>query len=84
MPRFRKRPLEVDAFVWTPEMGEVGGVVVHPGIYDRGFIHTADTDLPVFPGDWIVAEPSGERYPVKPEIFQATYDPIPPAEGWQG
>jgi len=28
-------------------------------------------------GDWIIAEPDGEHfYPCKPDIFEATYEPV--------
>jgi hypothetical protein len=43
-------------------------------------IETIDGDMEAAPGDWIVKEPfpTEERtfYPVKPEIFEKTYEPI--------
>ncbi len=27
-------------------------------------------------GDWIITGVKGERYPCKPDIFAATYDPV--------
>lgn len=27
-------------------------------------------------GDWIITGVKGERYPCKPDIFEATYDPV--------
>jgi hypothetical protein len=30
----------------------------------------------VCPGDWIITGVKGERYPVKPDIFAATYEPV--------
>ena len=30
----------------------------------------------VTPGDWIITGIQGERYPCKPDIFAATYDPV--------
>lgn len=27
-------------------------------------------------GDWIITGVKGERYPCKPEIFEATYEPV--------
>ena len=37
----------------------------------------------VAPGDWIVKGVAGEFYPVKPSIFEATYEPAddPPVPG---
>ena len=28
------------------------------------------------PGDWIITGVKGERYPCKPDIFEATYEPV--------
>ena len=36
-------------------------------------IHRADQ------GDWIIIGNKGERYPCKPDIFEATYAPAPPS-----
>jgi len=32
------------------------------------------------PGDWIIKGVKGEFYPVKPDIFEATYDPATPKD----
>lgn len=32
------------------------------------------------PGDWIIKGVKGEFYPCKPDIFDATYDPVLPDE----
>jgi hypothetical protein len=32
-------------------------------------------------GDWIMPEPDGKHfYPIKPDIFEATYEPVPAAQ----
>ena len=32
---------------------------------------------PIAPGDWIIPEVDGEHfYPCKPDIFEATYEPV--------
>lgn len=50
---------------------EVQGV--HPeGIY----IKTLEGELHVSPGDWVIRGVAGEFYPVKPAIFEATYEEI--------
>lgn len=28
------------------------------------------------PGDWIITGVKGEQYPCKPDIFEATYEPV--------
>ena len=53
-----------DAFVWdNPQGGKV-----------RPFIVTLEGDMAVNPGDWIIKGVKGEFYPVKPDIFDATYE----------
>lgn len=85
MPRFRKRPLLIEAEQYLADEGQrspVRGVCYCAGIRGewRGLahVHTSHTHQVVglASGDWIVAEPDGEHfYPIKPDIFTATYDP---------
>jgi hypothetical protein len=37
-------------------------------------IHTLEGTLAASPGDWIVRGVKGEFYPVKPDIFNETYE----------
>ena len=39
-------------------------------------IHTLEGDMTAMPGDWIITGIAGEQYPCKPDIFQATYEPV--------
>jgi hypothetical protein len=41
----------------------------------HGFIDTLEGGHIVCPGDWIITGVKGERYPCKPDIFAATYEP---------
>lgn len=41
----------------------------------HGWIDTLEQGHRVCPGDWIITGVAGERYPCKPAIFAATYDP---------
>lgn len=41
----------------------------------HGWIDTLEQGHRVCPGDWIITGVKGERYPCKPEIFAATYEP---------
>jgi hypothetical protein len=41
----------------------------------HGWIDTLEQGHRVCPGDWIITGVKGERYPCKPDIFEATYDP---------
>jgi len=39
-------------------------------------IHTLEGDMLADPGDWIIRGVQGEFYPCKPDIFEATYEPV--------
>lgn len=41
----------------------------------HGWIDTLEDGHNVCPGDWIITGVQGERYPCKPDIFAATYEP---------
>ena len=42
----------------------------------RMFIATLEGTMGAVPGDWIVRGVEGELYPVKADIFEATYEPV--------
>lgn len=48
----------------------------HLTMHVHGWIDTKEGGHIVCPGDWIITGVAGERYPCKPEIFEATYDPV--------
>jgi hypothetical protein len=50
----------------------------HCGIrmHEHGWIDTKEGGHIVCPGDYIVTGVQGEHYPVKPDIFAATYDAV--------
>lgn len=86
--RFRKRPIEIEAFQWDGSIpsGEavaaaLPGVSLHAEANDprppRLSIATREGVMVASPGDWIIRGVAGEVYPCKPEIFAATYDPLP-------
>lgn len=39
-------------------------------------VHTIEGALHVSPDDWIITGIKGERYPCKPDIFEATYEEV--------
>jgi hypothetical protein len=39
-------------------------------------IHTLEGDMTAMPGDWIITGVRGEKYPCKPDIFEATYEAV--------
>lgn len=59
--------LTVVAKSWYPERDEVSS-------YKAG-VDTLEGFMEARVGDWIITGVKGERYPCKPDIFAATYDP---------
>ena len=59
MAKFRKRPVEVEAFQTDKEMD----------------IPTLEGIMHANIGDWIITGVNGEQYPCKPDIFAKTYEP---------
>lgn len=45
-------------------------------MHDHGWIDTLKGGHTVCPGDWIIKGVKGEFYPCKPDIFEATYEPV--------
>lgn len=87
MPKFRKRPVVIEAMPasdleavqdWV-ENG--GGVVelVYPANSDRptsGYVETLEGYMHFGPQDWIIKGVEGEFYPVRGDIFAKTYEPV--------
>jgi len=77
--KFRKKPVVIEAEQWFPDGRIVPGVeITHscsdPGcVYEYG-IKTLEGWMSVNSGDWIITGVKGERYPCKPDIFEATYE----------
>jgi len=88
--KFRKKPVTVEAVQWfrhgdSPEVREPT-----PMEYDMlnllvrmlegegpfGIIQTLEGPHIVSPGDWVITGVAGEKYPCKPDIFEATYEPV--------
>src|SRR5687767_12987011 len=69
--KFRKKPVVIDAVQWLPGT-RVHGVVDH-GAW--GAIETLEGTMRVDSGDWVITGVKGEKYPCKPDIFAATYEP---------
>lgn len=45
------------------------------------YINTLEGLMRADPGDYIITGVHGEQYPCKPDIFEATYEPVGDAEG---
>ncbi len=66
--RFFRRP---DVSGDTPCRNNCGHIM-----HDHGWIDTKEGGHIVCPGDFIITGVQGERYPCKPEIFEATYEAV--------
>lgn len=83
MTQYRKKPVVIQAEQFWPD--------VHPwpdGVYeveptgdyyedmDMYCVDTLEGTVYARPGDWIITGVKGERYPCKPDIFEATYEAV--------
>jgi hypothetical protein len=59
MPRFRKRPVVVEAVLLTRSV----------------LIETPEGVMRGEPGDWLITGVNGEQYPCKADVFRKTYEP---------
>ena len=88
MAKFRKKPIVIEAEQYSRERELADGYVPEgvtrcPRSEDGGeggmpFVITAHHQpVTLEDGDWITAEPNGDGYyPIKPDIFEATYEPV--------
>ena len=84
MPKFRKKPIVVEAEQFFPDkepwpegVFKVGGVLPGERMSDLWFrIKTLEGELRVKAGDWIITGVKGEKYPCKPDIFDETYEAV--------
>ena len=83
MPKFIKKPLEIEAVQWTGE--NVDEIATFMKASDRTLSYMPDPknpqlDIETLEGvmvasknDWIIKGVAGEFYPCKPDIFKKTY-----------
>lgn len=89
MPKYRKKPVVVEAFQHDTSKWEgdetrtwprwMLSAVAENKIVGRGndlVIKTLEGDMRANPGDWIIKGVKGEFYPCKPDIFEATYEAV--------
>jgi len=74
--KYRKKPVAIEAeqFFLLVQPWPVG-VMRGPGNGSIPYVQTLEGPLNVSEGDWIITGVKGERYPCKPDIFEATYEP---------
>lgn len=91
MAQFRKRPVVIEAMQfdgthdcacqlddWSQGKCQAGFALIDgkTEFSHQLLIHTLEGLMVANPGDWIISGIKGEFYPVKPEIFAATYEPV--------
>jgi hypothetical protein len=84
--RFRKKPVVIDAVQFTEGMAKgdeslPGGVAMGSRSlgppperklwHHKHYIETLEANMRVEVGDWIITGVKGEKYPCKPDIFEA-------------
>jgi hypothetical protein len=76
MAKYRKKPVVIEADQFFMDTHWPDGVVRGPDETDKPpYIDTLAGRLYVTEGDWIITGVKGEKYPCKPDIFAATYEP---------
>lgn len=60
MPKFRKKPVVIEAIQVTREI----------------VVKTLEGDMTANVGDWLITGVNGEQYPCKPDIFEKIYEPV--------
>lgn len=79
MAKYRKKPVVIDAEQFHPHSHPwPEGVVADqksPTGFSIGTLENTAQGHEVSPSDWIITGVEGEKYPCKPHIFEATYEP---------
>lgn len=89
MDKFRKKPVVIEAIQWTGENSDECLDFADSGEYPVWgadfmvntnqkiiYITTLEGVMTASVGDWIIRGVKGELYPCKPDIFEATYEPV--------
>jgi len=86
MPKYRKKPVVIEAFQLPPEGEDANEELINflhrsnRGITSErngsASISTLGGTMTANPRDYIVRDVKGEYYPCKPDIFEATYEPM--------
>jgi hypothetical protein len=78
MPKFRKKPIEIEAIQFIGNFAELERFVGGDAELRNGelVIATREGAMHASPLDWIIKGVQGEFYPCKPDIFTATYEEV--------
>ena len=81
--KYVKKPIVIEAVQVTngtfdaphPNPEHIPGLTYDP-IKRVVVIETLEGEMTAQVGDWIITGVKGERYPCKPDVFEATYAPV--------
>ncbi len=82
--KYRKKPVVIEAIQYhvaetnkAEIMGFIGAKQYSEDFIEIGIsIETLEGTMKVSPGDFVIKGVKGEFYPCKPDIFEATYEPV--------
>ena len=82
MAKFRKKPVVIEAVQFTGANGQEIADFMQcqfPAFTPNSghlLIGTLEGTMAAAPGDWVIKGVAGEFHPCKPDIFEATYEPV--------
>lgn len=79
MKQYRKKPVVIEAVQYLgTNFDEIEAFVGGDAEFRSGelIVATLEGPLHASPQDWIIKGVKGEFYPCKPDIFEATYEPV--------
>ena len=73
--KIKRKPIVLDGVQWNGDMSQLpaGCEILDAAV----IVKTLEGNMIVSPGDWIITGVKGERWPVKPDIFNMTYEKLP-------
>ena len=86
--KYRKKPVEIEAIQYQREANIMavqdffgdgnGRELLFDADKNEYYIKTLEGNMHLTKGDWIIKGIKNEFYPCKPDIFEATYEPVAP------
>jgi hypothetical protein len=74
MAKYRKKPDVIEAEQYRGQ--PIEGVIIHPKTGKATIDTLEGVSWTVQIGDWVLTGIRGEKYPCKPDIFEATYEKV--------
>lgn len=76
--KFKKKPVVIEAVQFTGNnLEDIEMLGCQPVLFGTDWtIITLEGNMSISIGDWVIKGVKGEFYPCKPDIFEATYEPV--------